>query len=84
MKEPLSLLQSAQARLRRIEARRRRYPDHPLLQRLYREACFRVEELEEYVQWLQERALGSEELATPTAAPLPNPRLGEGLTHAGR
>jgi hypothetical protein len=50
MKETPVLLQSARARLRRVEARLQRYPHDNRLQRLRREARFRVEELEAYLE----------------------------------
>ena len=46
MKDTSTLLQSARARLRRVEARLQRYPQDDRLRRLRREAHFRVEELE--------------------------------------
>jgi hypothetical protein len=46
MKDTSSLLQSARARLRRVEARLQQYPHDDRLRRLRREAHFRVTELE--------------------------------------
>jgi hypothetical protein len=46
MKDTPTLLQSARARLRRVETRLQRYPHDHRLQRLRREARFRVTELE--------------------------------------
>jgi hypothetical protein len=54
IEDPLSLLQGARIRLRRVEARLQRYPEDGRLHRLRREARFRVEELEAF---LEEQAL---------------------------